>query len=61
MASFDLESLLTNVPLYETTDIILNNLDKTSLTKNYLKKCVGLAAHHAMFTFDDCLYTQTDG
>ncbi|XP_037791227.1 uncharacterized protein LOC119586540 [Penaeus monodon] len=66
MASFDIESLFTNVPLHETTDIIVNNVDtsqltKIGLTKDNFKKLLDLAAHHSVFTFDDCLYTQTDG
>ncbi|XP_037772658.1 uncharacterized protein LOC119568271 [Penaeus monodon] len=64
MASFDIESLFTNVPLHETTDIIVNNVDtsqltKIGLTKDNFKKLLDLAAHHSVFTFDDCLYTQT--
>jgi len=66
MASFDIESLFTNVPLHETTDIIVNNVDTSQLTnigltKDNFKKLLDLAAHHSVFTFDDCLYTQTDG
>nr|XP_027215931.1 uncharacterized protein LOC113808661 [Penaeus vannamei] len=33
MASFDVESLFTNVPLQETTELIANNLDNTYLDK----------------------------
>lgn len=46
MASFDIDSLFTNVPLHETTYIIANKLDnfqltKIGLTKGSLKKTTG--------------------
>nr|XP_027226988.1 uncharacterized protein LOC113818961 [Penaeus vannamei] len=66
MASFDVESLFTNVPLQETTELIANNLDNTYLDKHGLdtitfKKLLEITAHHSVFTFNDCLYAQTDG
>nr|XP_027212312.1 uncharacterized protein LOC113805511 [Penaeus vannamei] len=66
MASFDVESLFTNVPLHETTELIVNNLnishlDKFGLDKVHLRKLLEITAHHSVFCFDDCLYTQTDG
>ncbi|XP_069993521.1 uncharacterized protein [Penaeus vannamei] len=66
MASFDVESLFTNVPLHETTELIVNNLnishlDKFGLDKVHFRKLLGITAHHSVFCFDDCLYTQTDG
>jgi len=66
MASFDVESLFTNVPLQETTELIANNLDNTYLDKYGLdtitfKKLLEITAHHSVFTFNDCLYAQTDG
>nr|XP_027219790.1 uncharacterized protein LOC113812157 [Penaeus vannamei] len=66
MASFDVESLFTNVPLQETTELIANNLDNTYLDKYGLdtftfKKLLEITAHYSVFTFNDCLYTQTDG
>lgn len=35
MATFDVDSLFTNVPLLETTDILTNNINTTHL-KNHL-------------------------
>ncbi|XP_069980157.1 uncharacterized protein [Penaeus vannamei] len=66
MASFDVESLFTNVPLHETTELIVNNLnishvDKFGLEKVHFRKLLEITAHHSVFCFDDCLYTQTDG
>jgi len=66
MASFDVESLFTNVPLHETTDLIVNNVNSThlnefGLSKDNFKKLLEIAAHYSVFTFDDCLYSQTDG
>nr|XP_027220817.1 uncharacterized protein LOC113813080 [Penaeus vannamei] len=66
MASFDVESLFTNVPLLETTEIIVDNmqtthLNKFGLTKDSFKKLLNIAAHHSVFSFNNDLYTQTDG
>jgi len=66
MASFDVESLFTNVPLLETSEIIVNNINSThlnkfDLTKDSFKKLLHIAAHHSVFSYDNDLYTQTDG
>ncbi|XP_069993512.1 uncharacterized protein [Penaeus vannamei] len=66
MASFDVESLFTNVPLLETTEIIVDNiqtthLNKFGLTKDSFKKLLNITAHHSVFSYNDDLYTQTDG
>ena len=66
MASFDIESLFTNVPLNETTDLITSKttpalLDPYGLTIKIFKKLLNIAAHHSVFTFDDKLYIQVDG
>jgi len=66
MASFDVESLFTNVPLLETTEIIVDNiqtthLNKFGLTKDSFKKLLNIAAHHSVFSYNDDLYMQTDG
>ena len=66
MASFDIESLFTNVPLKETTNLIVDNttsslLDVYGLTKTTFKKLLEIAAHYSVFTFNDTLYTQVDG
>ncbi|XP_069983746.1 uncharacterized protein [Penaeus vannamei] len=66
MASFDVESLFTNVPLLETTEIIVDNiqtthLNKFGLTKDSFKKLLNIAAHHSVFSYNDDIYMQTDG
>jgi len=66
MASFDIESLFTNVPLKETTDIITNKtasslLNLYGLNKTIYKKLLDIAAHNSVFSFNDSIYTQIDG
>lgn len=66
MAGFDVESLFTNMPLLETTEIIVDNiqtthLNKFGLTKDSFKKLLNIAAHHSVFSYNDDLYMQTDG
>jgi len=66
MASFDIESLFTNVPLRETTEIIVNKtttltLNEFGLDKTTYGKLLDIAAHHSVFTFNESLYTQVDG
>ena len=66
MASFDVESLFTNVPLKETTDIIVNKLmngdyNTHGLDKIRLKKLLEIATSESIFTFDDQLFSQIDG
>nr|XP_027236922.1 uncharacterized protein LOC113828192 [Penaeus vannamei] len=65
MASFDVESFM-NVPLLETTEIIVDNiqtahLNKFGLTKDSFKKLLNIAAHLSVFSFNNDLYTQADG
>ena len=66
MASFDVTSLFTNIPLNETTDIILNNLSddhvsKFGLDKSEFSKLLDMAACNNIFTFEGKLYNQIDG
>ncbi|XP_070000774.1 uncharacterized protein [Penaeus vannamei] len=66
MASFDIESLFTNVPLRETTEIIVNKtttltLNEFGLDKTTYGKLLDIAAHHSVFTFNESIYTQVDG
>ena len=66
MASFDIESLFTNVPFKETTDIVTNglvdsNLNTFGLDKKQLNKLLILATSESVFTFNDNLYAQVDG
>ena len=66
MASFDVESLFTNVPLKETTDIITDRLsirdfDTCGLKKDQLKKFLNIATSESVFLFNNELYSQVDG
>ncbi|XP_069974787.1 uncharacterized protein [Penaeus vannamei] len=66
MASFDIESLFTNVPLRETTEIIVNKtttltLNEFGLDKTTYGKLLDIAAYHSVFTFNESIYTQVDG
>jgi len=66
MASFDVESLFTNVPLAETTQIITNNttaefLSQFGLEKKQLLSLLIVVTKDSVFTFDNRLYTQIDG
>ncbi|XP_027207342.2 uncharacterized protein [Penaeus vannamei] len=65
MASFNIESLFTNVPLRETTEIIVDKTTALTLNAFGLDKTYGklldIAAHHSVFTFNESLYTQVDG
>ena len=66
MASFDIVSLFTNIPLHETTDIICNNLEgehiaKYGLEKSHLSKLLDMATCDSIFMFDNQLYNQIDG
>ena len=52
MASFDIESLFTNVPLKETTNLIVDNttsslLDVYGLTKTTFRNLLEIAAHYS--------------
>ena len=66
MASFDVVSLFTNIPLVETTDIIIDNIDNdhlaiSGLEKSHLSKLLNLATRDSVFTFEDKVYNQIDG
>ena len=66
MASFDVESLFTNVPLKETTDIITSELEEGNfntfgLNKLQLSKLLTITTSESIFTFNDKLYAQVDG
>ena len=65
MASFDIQSLFTNIPLDETIDICLELLiNKKRKVKGMLKKHVKELLTHAVkssaFTFNDVYYKQVD-
>ena len=67
MASFDIKSLFTNVPLVETIDICVNNLfendeDKIlNFSKKQMRDLLTLASHDCLFLFNNNFYVQKDG
>ena len=66
MASFDIESLFTNVPLDETTSIIVNKLVEgdyniMGLDKRRLTKLLDISTSESVFIFNNKLYSQIDG
>ena len=66
MASFDVESLFTNVPLSETSSLILdklfnNDFNTRGLNRSQLEKLLELSTKDSVFIFDDKLYSQIDG
>ena len=67
MASFDVESLFSNIPLNETIDICVNtlypkrNMKIKGLTKNEFKNLLELATKESLILFDNKYYRQTDG
>ena len=66
MASFDVTSLFTNIPLDETIDIISNRLFSNAvrfhgLTQVEFKKLLGLAVKNCSFLFNGVLFQQIDG
>ena len=66
MASFDVKSLFTNIPLDETiqicTDATFGQLNKfMNFTKKQFKSLLELAVKECIFLFDNCYYKQIDG
>ena len=66
MASFDVESLFTNIPLHETIDICLDSLFCSSdhvigLPKKHFKTLLELSVLNSYFIFDGKFYVQTEG
>lgn len=66
MASFDIKSLFTNIPLDETIDICINELFKdTDLVMGYditsFRKLLEIASKDSIFLFNNECYKQTDG
>ena len=66
MASFDIESLFTNIPLQETTDLCLENLiqDRThvdNLSKNSFRELLTRTMSESLILFDQDFYKQHDG
>ena len=66
MASFDIKSLFTNVPLDETINIVADSLYSAdmsvlSLSKNNFKTLLELAVKDVLFLFNGNLNSQVDG
>ena len=66
MASLDVESLFTNIPLEETIDNIINDLYLSTekvhnFEKHELKQPLMFAAFESFFVFDVEYYIQVDG
>ncbi len=66
MASFDVKSLFTNIPLAETLDICVNNLYSSSsapadFSKEVFQSLLRSAVSETFFTFEGKLYQQIDG
>ena len=67
MASFDVNSLFTNIPLEETIDIIMSDIETSpdgticGIERTEFKKLLSLATTESMFLFNDKYYKQIDG
>ena len=66
MASFDVTSLYTNIPLHETIDIISNLAFENNnifhgYTKDLFKKLLEITLLDSCFIFNNKLYSQIDG
>ena len=66
LASFDVKSLFTNIPLDETIEICVEESDRLNLipyglTKKQFRQLLQLAVKESIFVFDNQLYQQKDG
>ena len=66
IASFDIESLFTNIPLQETIDLCLKNLfqDRThvdNLSKDSLRELLTRTMSESLILLDQEFYKQDDG
>ena len=66
LASFDVKSLFTNIPLDETIEICVKECERLELipfdlTKRHFHSLLEIAVKESVFIFDDQLYQQTDG
>ena len=66
LASFDVKSLFTNIPLDETIEICIKECEKQqltpfNLTKKQFKSLLEIAVKESVFIFGDQLYQQIDG
>ena len=65
MASFDVQSLFTNVPLKETLEIVLNSLFRNSTTihcldKQNFKELLNISTKGIIFLFNGIYYKEVD-
>ena len=66
MASVDIESLFTNIPLNEVIDTCIDDLfcdtnTIQNLDRNDMRELLKLAAYESFFIFDLVMYRQIDG
>ena len=63
MASFDVESLFTNIPLQETIDLCVENLfqERTHLSKDSFRELLTRTMSESLILFDQQFYKQHDG
>ena len=66
MASLDVDSLFTNIPLDETINICIESIFNESdfvegLNKSEFKELLSLATKESYFIFNELLYKQIDG
>ena len=66
MASFDIESLFTNIPLQETISICIDQLFTNTdlifnLTRDIFQQLLTHAVRNTFFIFNGTLYEQTEG
>jgi hypothetical protein len=65
LASFDVTSLFTNVPLVETIDIIVDEVKRLPelccVPPDYLRDLLFACTHNVQFLFNGTYYRQTDG
>ena len=66
IASLDVESLFTNIPLHETienciNDLFANNDTVHDFIEEDLKELLKFASYELFFTFDNEYYSQLDG
>ena len=66
MASLDIESLFTSIPLNEVIDIYIGDLlcdtdTIQNLDRNDMRELLTLAAYESFFIFDQVMYRQIDG
>ena len=66
MASFDMESLFTNIPVQETINIAIDSLFNSctsisGIPKKIFRTMLDLAVSNSFFLFNNKLYKQTDG